>query len=255
TTALTGVGVPAVAQQVDSTVIETVTVTAQKREENLQSVPVSVQVLGESRLTDLHVLDANDYIKHLPSVASQSIAPGYTVVHMRGVASGENNNHSGPLPTVGTYLDEQPITTIGGTLDIPILDIARIESLAGPQGTLYGASSEAGTIRIITNKPDPSGFAASYMVEGNNVAHGDWGYVVNGMVNVPLNDKVAVRIVGWVQRDAGYIDNVFGTRTFVNNPCTDPDPGPCAIADTSDDVTIDNSRFVEENFNTSEKIG
>ena len=73
---------------------------------------------------------------------------------MRGVATGGDGNHSGSLPSVGTYLDEQPVTTIGGTLDIHIYDVARIESLSGPQGTLYGASSEAGTIRIITNKPE-----------------------------------------------------------------------------------------------------
>ena len=76
---------------------------------------------------------------------------------MRGVASGDNGNHSGPQPSVGMYLDEQPITTIQGALDIHIYDIARVEVLAGPQGTLYGASSQAGTIRIITNKPDPDG--------------------------------------------------------------------------------------------------
>ena len=81
---------------------------------------------------------------------------------MRGVASGGDGNHSGSLPSVGVYLDEQPVTTIQGPLDIHIYDIARVEALAGPQGTLYGASSEAGTIRIITNKPDPSGFAAGY---------------------------------------------------------------------------------------------
>ena len=74
---------------------------------------------------------------------------------MRGVVSGADGNHSASQPSVGIYLDEQPITTIDGTLDIHVYDIARIEVLAGPQGTLYGASSEAGTIRIITNKPDP----------------------------------------------------------------------------------------------------
>ena len=79
---------------------------------------------------------------------------GGAVVYMRGVASGGDGNHSGSLPSVGVYLDEQPVTTIGGALDVHIYDIARIESLAGPQGTLYGALSEAGTIRIITNKPD-----------------------------------------------------------------------------------------------------
>ncbi|MEQ1433063.1 TonB-dependent receptor plug domain-containing protein, partial [Salmonella enterica] len=84
--------------------------------------------------------------------------PGTNVIYMRGVASGGDGNHSGSLPSVGVYLDEQPVTTIGGNLDVHIYDIARIESLSGPQGTLYGASSEAGTIRIITNQPDLSHF-------------------------------------------------------------------------------------------------
>ena len=86
--------------------------------------------------------------------ASRPRQPGFTAVYMRGVATGGDGNHTGSLPSVGSYLDEQPVTTIGGTLDVHIYDIARIESLAGPQGTLYGASSEAGTIRIITNKPE-----------------------------------------------------------------------------------------------------
>jgi outer membrane receptor protein involved in Fe transport len=253
TTALTGMAVPAVAQETSSG-IEMVTVTAQKREQNLQSVPVSVQVLGETRLQELHVVSADDYIKYLPSVASQAIAPGFTVVHMRGVASGENNNHSGPLPTVGTYLDEQPITTIYGILDLPIIDVARIEALAGPQGTLYGASSEAGTIRIITNKPSVEGFEASWTAEINTVAHGDVGYLVHGMVNVPLHDKLAIRIVGWHEHTAGYIDNVPGSRTFTNNPCAD-DPDICAVADVSDDITINNASYVEDDFNDGDKLG
>ena len=88
---------------------------------------------------------------------------------MRGVANGSNGNHSGPTPSVGQYLDEQPITTIQGSLDIHIYDIERVEMLAGPQGTLYGASSQAGTIRTITNKPDPTKFSASYDLKGNFV--------------------------------------------------------------------------------------
>ena len=156
-TALTGVSVPAVAQETTAG-IDIVTVTAQKREQNLQIVPVSVQVLGETRLSELHVVSADDYIKYLPSVASQSIAPGFTVVHMRGVASGENNNHSGPLPTVGTYLDEQPITTIYGILDIPIIDVARIEALQAA----HGIGDTAIRIRI-TGCPD--GCARPYLAE------------------------------------------------------------------------------------------
>ena len=129
-------------------------ITATKREENLQNVPISVQAIGTKRLDQLNISNFEQYTKQLPSVSFQTAAPGFTVVYMRGVATGGDGNHTGSLPSVGSYLDEQPVTTIGGTLDVHIYDIARIESLAGPQGTLYGASSEAGTIRIITNKPE-----------------------------------------------------------------------------------------------------
>ena len=128
---------------------------------------------------------------------------------MRGVASGGDGNHSGSLPSVGIYLDEQPITTIQGALDVHLYDIQRVEALAGPQGTLYGASSQAGTLRIITNRPDASAFDASYGLEVNSVDGGGMGYLAEGMVNLPINDRTAVRLVGWHRHDAGYIDNVY----------------------------------------------
>ncbi|WP_029623349.1 TonB-dependent receptor plug domain-containing protein [Sphingomonas elodea] len=103
--------------------------------------------------------------------------PGTNVIYMRGVASGGDGNHSGSLPSVGVYLDEQPVTTIGGNLDVHVYDIARIESLSGPQGTLYGASSEAGTIRIITNQPDHKGTYGRVDGEVNTVNKG--GVVVD----------------------------------------------------------------------------
>ena len=126
-------GVPAAfAQEPTATgALEEVVVTAQKRSENLQKVPLSIQAIGTARLEELHIDNFNDYVKFLPSVASQSLAPGFARVFMRGVASGDNGNHSGPLPSVGTYLDEQPVTTIQGALDIHAYDIARVESLAG----------------------------------------------------------------------------------------------------------------------------
>ena len=137
-------------------------VTAEKREENLQHVAMSVQALDTKTLTQLNVSNFQDYVKVLPSVQFQSFGtPNESIVYMRGVSDGGNGNHSGPLPSVGTYLDEQPISTIGGTLDVHVYDIARVEVLPGPQGTLYGASSEAGTLRIITGiNPRPRGSAA-----------------------------------------------------------------------------------------------
>ena len=217
--------------------IEEVVVTAEKRAENLQDIPVAVQVLGETKLSQLNVTEFNDYVKFLPSVTYQSYAPSQTSIFMRGVANGDYSFHSGALPTVGVYLDEQPITTIAGQLDVHVYDIARIEQLGGPQGTLYGASSEAGTLRIITNQPDPTKFSAGYDLEINSVAHGGIGYVGETFVNQPINDKIAIRLVGFDEQDAGYIDNVHGTRTFSNG------------------FSIDNTNEVQDNYNDAHTYG
>ena len=225
-------------------VLETVTVTAQKRTENLQEVPVSIQVLGEQKLEQQNVSDFQDFAQLLPSVSFNSAGggvfpgPGFVQVYMRGVVSGGDGNHSGSQPSVGMYLDEQPITTIQGALDVHIYDVARIEALAGPQGTLYGASSQAGTIRIITNKPDSSGFASSFSLEANSVEHGGMGWVAEGMVNAPLGDKAALRLVGWMEDRAGYVDNVLGSRTYKTSG-----------------ITQDNADRVEDDYNTSRVVG
>ena len=217
-------------QESSGVVLENVIVTAQKRQEDLQEVPLSIQAFGTEKLEQLGVSDFNDYVKYLPSVSYQTIAPGFAYVYMRGVASGGDGNHSGSLPSVGIYLDEQPITTIQGALDVHLYDIARVEALAGPQGTLYGASSEAGTLRIITNRPDPTKFEAGYDLEGNTISEGGNGYTAEGFANIPLGESAAIRLVGWMRKDAGYIDNIAGTRTF---------PSSGAVADNSDRASND----------------
>jgi len=212
-------------------------ITATKREENLQNVPISVQAIGTRRLDQLNISNFQQYTKQLPSVSFQTAQPGVTVVYMRGVATGGDGNHSGSLPSVGSYLDEQPITTIGGTLDVHIYDIARIESLAGPQGTLYGASSEAGTIRIITNKPELGVTTGRVDGEINAVNHGGVGGKAEGMINFPIADKIAFRGVAFYQHDAGFIDNIHGSRTyFIFDP-------------TVPDVTVTNTGLEKKNFN------
>jgi outer membrane receptor protein involved in Fe transport len=215
-----------------------VVVTATKRSERLQRVPVAVQVLDAKTLAQQNVNGFNDYLKLVPSLSTQTLGPNQTSIYLRGVSPGDNANHSGPLPTVGSYLDEYPTTTIGGTLDVHMYDIARIEVLPGPQGTLYGASSEAGTVRIITNKPDPSGFSAGYSTELNGVPDGGIGYVEQGFVNIPVTEKIAVRIVAFDEQDAGYIDNVFGTRTF-------PTSGQ----------TINNAAYLQKDENVTNTVG
>jgi outer membrane receptor protein involved in Fe transport len=239
-----------------------IVVTAQKRSENLQDVPIAIQAFGTQKLDDLNITDFKEYSTLLPQVTfspSQGEgAPGKNVVNMRGVTSGGDGNHSGSLPTVGVYLDEQPVSTIGGNLDVHIYDIARIEALSGPQGTLYGASSEAGTLRIITNKPDTSGFYGRMDAEVNSVDHGGVGGKIEGMLNMPLSSSAALRVVGFYERDAGYIDNVEGTRTFVTpvldgagNPVTDPS----GAIETKPGITVNNAALVKKNYNDTETWG
>jgi outer membrane receptor protein involved in Fe transport len=151
---------------------------------------------------------------------------------MRGISSG-GNSHSGSMPSVGIYLDEQPVTTISHVLDMHIYDIARIETLAGPQGTFFGASSQSGTLRIITNKPKIGEFEAGFDVAVNSVEHGDVGYTLEGFANIPVTDNAAIRLVGWHKETAGYIDNVPGTFTMHGNP----------------PFVKDNSAVVEKDFN------
>ena len=240
--------VPATGDGVSATRIPTppaddkdgIVITATKRAENLQDVPISIQALSTKKLEDLNVSNFNDYTKLTPSVSFQTGTPGSANVYIRGVASGGDGNHSGSLPSVGVYLDEQPVTTIGGTVDVHIYDIARIEVLRGPQGTLYGASSEAGTIRIITNKPDKNNFYGGANAELNTVRHGGMGGKLEGFFNAPLGPSMALRVVGWYQKDAGYIDNVAGTRPFL------PQPGG---------IVAKNNALVEKNFNDVEFAG
>ena len=224
--------------------LDTITVTAQKREENLQKVPISIQAIGTEELERHDVAAFNDYAKLIPSVSFGTAGggvfsgPGFLQVYMRGVASGGDGNHSGSQPSVGVYLDEQPITANTGSLDIHMYDIARVEALAGPQGTLYGASSQAGTLRIITNKPDPTAFAASASGEVSVIDGGGIGNVLEGMVNLPVNDHTAVRLVGWQKHDAGYVDNRPASRVF-------PTSG----------IVENNDALVDKDYNYADTVG
>ncbi len=219
-------------------------VTAQKREQSLQDVPISIQALGASRLENAQVTSFDDYQKLLPSVSSQSFGPGQAQIFFRGVTSGGDGLRIGPLPTSGLYLDETPLTTIAGSVDFHVYDIARVEALAGPQGTLFGASSLSGTLRIITNKPDTSGFSGSVDAEVNKFGKGDFGGQLEGMLNLPLSDRAAFRVSGFYQKQGGYIDNIPGTRTFTlddNDPTTN--------------LTVNNSGLVENDYNDVETYG
>ncbi|AOL95774.1 TonB-dependent receptor [Porphyrobacter sp. LM 6] len=230
---------PALAQQEESAADDNVIiVTAQKRSQNLQDVPIAITALGTEALDDLQVNELRDVAKFLPSVTVQTAGPGFSQVYFRGVASGENANHSASQPTVGIYLDEMPITTIQGALDIHAYDLARVEALAGPQGTLYGASSMAGTIKMVTNAPDYKDSYGAMDVELNSVNRGDFGGVLEGFYNAKLSDNAALRVVAWYRRDGGFIDNIAGSRTY-------PTSG----------ITQNNAEFVEDNYNDVDTYG
>jgi len=158
--------------------LEEVIVTATKQAKSLQDIPVSLQVLGNEQLQDLQIQAFDDYMLFMPTVSYTSAGPGFGQVYMRGIASGGDGNHSASMPSVGVYLDEQPITTINQVLDVHIYDIARIETLSGPQGTLYGQGSQSGTIRIITNKPVIGQREGGYDLSVNTVKSGDLGMVL-----------------------------------------------------------------------------
>ena len=194
--------------------LEEIVVTAQKRTENLQDVPVSVQVLGNQQLEDLNLENFRSYIEFLPTVSWESERPGVAQIYMRGIASGGDGVHSGSMPSVGVYLDEQPITTINHILDLHMYDIARIETLAGPQGTFFGASSQSGTLRIITNKPVLGEYEGGFDIGINSVKDGDFGYSAEGFYNMPIGDRAALRVVGWHVQHGGWIDNVENSVTL-----------------------------------------
>ena len=187
--------------------IDEVVVTAQKRSENLQDVPISIQALSNESIKELNLTNFKDYAAMLPSVAmtpTMGAGSTFSKVYMRGIASAGDGQATTSVPSVGMYLDELPITTIQGNLDVHMYDVARIEALAGPQGTLYGASSQAGTIRVITNKPELGEFSSSVSAEANTVSKGGTGYTLEGFVNMPIGEtQLFASSVGRVPTRAG----------------------------------------------------
>lgn len=231
---------PAEAAATDNTTVGEIIVTATKRSENLQDVPISIQALTPLSLEQHQVASFDDYAKLLPSVSFQSFGPGQSQLFFRGISSGGDGLHGGSQPATSTYIDETPLTTIANGVDLHIYDVQRVEALSGPQGTLYGASSLSGTLRVITNQPNPTAFSAGVALEGNKFGPGTGGGTVEGYVNIPLGPKAAIRLVGFDEEDGGYIDNVLNSRTY------DVDDG----AGGTTPVAFNNAALVKKDFNT-----
>lgn len=228
----------AAAQEVTS--LEEVIVTSTKRAERLQDVSESISAFDSNAIAMRGLQQMDDIAKYIPGLSLAQREPGGTTMVFRGVAA--SGIQFGGVSSSALYLDEQPITQSGRSPDPRFIDIERIEALRGPQGTLYGASSQSGTLRIITAKPDPSGFDAWAEAQVTNVQGGGTGYDVSAMVNIPLaEDRVSLRLVGFAAEDAGYIDNVLSV-----SPLGQLVPGA---------ETFDNSNLVEEDINSVETTG
>ncbi|MEL6691680.1 MAG: TonB-dependent receptor [Pseudomonadota bacterium] len=205
------------AEESEARRLKPVTVTATKRSESAQSIPVAVNALGEQELESLGVKNFTDYLVQLPGVTAGGSGPGQNTIYIRGLASTTPNlttaGVAGLAPNVAFYLDEQPLGQPGRNLDVYAADLERVEVLSGPQGTLFGASSQAGTVRLITNKPDQSGFDASLKASTAFTDGGEMSNSVEAMLNIPVSDKLALRGVVYVDNQGGYIDNVGGIRS------------------------------------------
>jgi len=211
---LTALSTPAYAQSQNSGLDEII-VTATKRSASAQDIPVAVSALGEDTLEELRVEVFTDYLVQLPGVTAGGSGPGQNTIYIRGLASTTPNlttaGVAGLAPNVAFYLDEQPLAQPGRNLDVYAADMERVEVLSGPQGTLFGASSQAGTVRLITNKPVLGVEEASFKFGTAFTDGGNMSYNAEAVYNLPVSDNFALRGVFYYDRDGGYIDNVPGT--------------------------------------------
>ena len=196
--------------------LQEVVITARKRTENLQDVPESIDVFTSKDLENLSISQFEDYATKTPSVTFVSIGPGQTQFFMRGVSDGSSPNAQN-LSTTGFFVDDMSMSYYGVIPDLHSYDIERIEVLNGPQGTLFGAGSMSGAIRIISKKPDLDAFSAGVDLDGGKIQHGTDNTTYEGFVNLPLIDgRTALRLSAYSVHDGGFIDNLLTTRQWVN---------------------------------------
>ncbi|MEY8243888.1 MAG: TonB-dependent receptor plug domain-containing protein, partial [Gammaproteobacteria bacterium] len=227
----TGLTTPVALAQ-ETTGLEEIIVTATKREVNIQDVGQSIMALTNEDIEKMGIKSMADYIKALPSVVLTAEVPGRNDLVMRGITQDAYTWYVDS--TVALYLDEQAMTTSSQQVSVRVVDMERIEALPGPQGTLFGSTSQSGTIRMITNKPDNTGYYGSVETSYGSIKGGDSSFDVNGYVNIPLSDALSMRFVGYTSSDGGYVDNVYGS---------------------SFSGSYDNADLVENDFNTYDVTG
>jgi outer membrane receptor protein involved in Fe transport len=238
-----------------SDAIAEITVTAQRRNESLQNVPITVQAITGDQLKQLDLVSFNDLIKYTPNVTFSGNGPGTGNIYVRGLGGVNNGNQSqsvtAPFPSVALYLDDQSMQFPSRNNDVYLVDMERVEVLEGPQGTLFGGGAEAGAIRYITNKPKLG------MTEGS--ANGSYGITAGGdpnssgnlTLNLPLGDHVALRGVVFSERQGGYISNVLDTISIP--PVTTASDGGPPVRPGS--PTASNASVAGSNLNTLEWQG
>jgi outer membrane receptor protein involved in Fe transport len=282
-------GTPALAQQAAPAAeaeadrgIADIIVTATRREENLNKIPVAIQALTGESLAELNVTNFDKLLEFLPNVQAASQGPGTSAIYIRGLSTDTPGlqivGTAGAAPNVALYLNDAPAATPGRNLDVYAADLQRVEVLAGPQGTLFGASSMGGAVRYITNKPDlkefHAGFTGSYAMTkgGKNSVAGQ------AFINIPVvDDKFGIRLVVYNDQQGGYIDNVAGTYQMPFNGHVGeagklPEGNPLLVRRALESCTgvvnctgstykapirqkINNDQFVENNFNDASYIG
>jgi outer membrane receptor protein involved in Fe transport len=240
--------------------LEEVVVTAQRRNESIQDVPITIQALGGDQLKSLNVTTMNELLKYTPNVSfSGNGAPGTGNIFMRGLSSGGSGNQSqsttAPFPNVALYLDDQSMQFPARNNDVYMVDLERVEVLEGPQGTLFGGGSQAGAVRYITNKPKLNQTSSYFNAGYGTTAGGDANSNMNATINLPLIEgKFALRATIFQDSRGGYISNVPGTiavppQTVVPTPQNGYPPVRPGSPDASNAGSIGN------NLNTAEKKG
>jgi len=227
--------------QVEADQLEELVVTAQKREQILSDIPMSITLLPGDMLEQQQAFDFQDLTALIPGFSVTGSTPGVTRITLRGVNTG------GVASTVGVYYGEVPFGSSTGLANGAILsgdfdtfDLARIEVLRGPQGTLYGASSLGGVLKYIPNEPSTEGPEARFKAGLETVKHGGLGYAFTGVMNVPLSNTFAIRASGFYRYDDGFIDSLG----------IDPIP---SLTDPT--VNVVDGTIVEDNLNSSETYG
>lgn len=280
---------PAFAQETaeaDNQGIADIVVTATRREESANRIPLAIQALSGESLAELNVANFEDLVEHLPNVRSASRGPAISSIYIRGLstdtAGAQILGVAGVQPNVALYLNDAPASTPGRNLDIYSTDIERIEVLAGPQGTLFGSNAMGGAIRYITNKPNLTDFKAGFTLGAAATKGGAPSFSGEGYINIPIiQDKLAIRLAGYSSHQGGYIDNVAGTYQMPWNPggpgvlptgnpllvnqaiqscvgvagCVATATGTSAGFRVPIRQSINNSAFIEDNYNDASYNG